>query len=320
MTQTPGPSPEISVVASALNEAGNIRVLYDRITSALDGAGVSFELILVDNAGTDGTWELMRSLRDRDKRVKCLRLSKTFGHTEALLAGIDHSSGAAVVTMDSDLQHPPELLPRLIAKWREGFSVVSTVKKRDYRIPFLRYHFTVFFYALINRISGLKLSFGQSDFRLLDRRVVEVLKGMKERPKFLRGIVDWIGFNRTSIEYSVQERLSGKSTYNLWRLLEYGFNGIFSFSMIPLRILLITGLLAASLSLLFMFYNIVVWLIAKFWIPVFFLPTGFTTLAVVILFIGSVQLIGIGLLGEYLGRVYTQVKNRPEYIIAEKIL
>ena len=310
----------ISIIASALNEESNVAELHRRVVDAMEKSGMGFELILIDNHSSDRTWERMKELHGRDPRVKCLSLSRTFGHTEALLAGIDCAAGDAAVTMDSDLQHPPELIPEMVKRWAAGTKIIFTLKKRDYKIPFLRYHFTRFFYFLISRISGLRLSFGQSDFRLLDRQVVEVLKGMTERSKFLRGIVDWVGFSRESIEYQVQDRFSGKTTYNFWRLAEYAFNGIFSFSMVPLRIFLFTGVGAAALSLLFMLYNIVVWCIDKFWKPVFVLPTGFTTLAVVILFFGSIQLIGIGLLGEYIGRIYTQVKNRPEYIVSEKIL
>lgn len=308
----------ISIVASAYNEEGNIKELHLRIRRVLDKAKINFELILINNNSNDKTFDIMKSLHYIDKRVKCLSLSKTFDHQEALLSGIDHCSGKCVVTMDSDLQHPPELIPEMIKLWRKGNQIVFTTKKVDYKIPFLRYNFTRLFYWGISKISGIKLSFGQSDFRLLDRQVISVLKSIPERPKFLRGLVDWVGFQSASIEFSVQKRFSGKSKYNFSKLLEYGLNGIFSFSMLPLKIFWISGLIISSLCILYGLYNALMRILSIFYKSIF-VPPGWTTITVAILFFGSIQLIGIGLLGEYIGRIYQQVKGRPEYIIKEKL-
>ncbi len=307
----------ISIVASAYNEEGNIKILYSRIKNVMEKSSFSFELVLIDNNSSDKTYKILKSLNNKDKRVKCLSLSKTFGHQEALLAGIDHSKGDAVITMDSDLQHPPEIISNMLKLWVNGNKIVYTTKKIDYNIPFFRYNLTKLYYFIISKISVLKLSFGQSDFRLLDRQVVNILCKMKERPKFLRGLVDWVGFNNAGIEYSVQKRHSGESKYTFTKLLGYGLNGIFSFSMVPLRIFLVSGLIISTLCICYAIFNILLKILSVYFKSIIILP-GWTTITIAILFFGSIQLIGIGLLGEYIGRIYEQVKERPEYIVKEK--
>jgi dolichol-phosphate mannosyltransferase len=307
----------ISVVASALNEEGNLPELYAQIRDALLPAGIEFELVLIDNGSGDATWQVMKDLGLKDPRVKALRLSRTFGHQEAMLAGMDHASGAAVVTMDSDLQHPPEIIPEMVALWKKGSSVVYTTKKKDYGIGLFRLLLTKFFYFLISKVSGLKLSFGQSDFRLLDRRVVEVILSIDERPKFLRGLVDWVGFPRAGIEYSVRKRQRGVSTYNFRRLVDYGLNGIFSFSMLPLRLFLTAGIGISLLCVAYAVYAVTVKALSVYF-PSVVSPPGWTTITVSVLFLSSIQLIGIGLIGEYIGRIYNQVKGRPEYIVRDR--
>jgi dolichol-phosphate mannosyltransferase len=307
----------ISIVASALNEEKNILELHRQICEALLPHKIPFELVLIDNGSSDNTWNVMRTLASKDKRVRCLSLSRTFGHQEALLAGMDHARGDAVITMDSDLQHPPEVIPQMVKLWQEGNKIVFTTKAKDYKISFFRYQLTRLFYFIISKISGLKLSFGQADFRLLDRQVIKVIQSMAERPKFLRGIVDWVGFPRTSIEFTVRERHAGVSKYNFRRLLEYGLNGIFSFSMVPLKIFWMSGIIISTLCFLYAIYAITVKILSASF-PSVTAPTGWTTLVVIILFLSSIQLIGIGLLGEYIGRIYHQSKGRPEYIVKEK--
>ncbi len=307
----------ISIVTSALNEEGNIKILYKRIKKTLENININFEIIFIDNNSKDNTYEIMKQLYKKDKRVKCIKLSRTFDHQSALLAGIKNSHGDAVITMDSDLQHPPELLVQMIDLWEKGNQIVYTTKK-EYKIPLFRYYLTLMYYYIISKISGLKLSFGQSDFRLMDRKVVDILCSFKERPKFLRGIIDWIGFTKYELSYKVDERKWGKSSYSYSKLISYGLNGIFSFSILPLRFFLYLGIIIAIFCIIFGIYYIIIKIISIY-NPSVFVPPGWTTITVAILFFSSIQLIGIGLLGEYIGRIYNQVKERPEYIISEKL-
>jgi len=308
----------ISIVASALNEEENLTELYKRIKKVMLKLPYDFEIIFVDNGSIDKSFEVMKSIHQKDKRVKCLSLSRKFDHQEGLLAGIDHSKGMAVITMDSDLQHPPELIPEMIKLWEAGNKIVYTIKT-NYRIPFYRLIFTKFYYYLISKLSGLKLSFGESDFRLIDRQVVDVLCSMEERPKFLRGLVEWVGFKKAGIGYEVQQRFKGKSSYTFFFFLTYGLKGILSFSILPLRFFLFTGLSVALFCILFALFYIVMKILSIYYKSIY-IPPGWTSIVVGILFLSSIQLIGIGLLGEYIGRIYEQVKKRPEYIIKEKYL
>ncbi len=306
----------ISIVTPAYNEEKNLFCLYEKICVAMKTIGKNFELVVVENGSSDSSIKILRELRRKDGRVHYLSLTRNFGHQGALLAGLEHARGDVVISMDADLQHPPELIPDMVKLWEKGYDVVYT-NKHDRKSQFvLRRIVNRFFYSIMRRLSGIELH-GQSDFRLLDRKVVNVLCSLPERNKFLRGLTSWIGFRQTGIEYELALRHAGKSKFRLIHLIELAIDGIFSFSIIPLRIFTVVGLLISSGSFLYGVYL----LLQKLYIIVAGgngqIPPGWVTLVFVMLFFGGIQLIGIGLLGEYLGRVYDEVKRRPLYIIRE---
>ena len=310
----------ISVISPIYNEAENLGELYERVKEVLGKAGEDFELVLVDNGSNDRSLEIIKGLRKKDASVRFVSLSRNFGHQGAILAGLSHARGEAVISIDGDLQHPPELIPELIRLWKEGHEVVYTVKKESKEIKIRHSLMVRFFYRLIGLISTVSLSYGQSDYRLLDRKVVDVILGIPEKDKFLRGMIQWVGFSQVPVEYEVVPRKRGKSKFSFWNYVSFAFNGIFSFSRIPLRIFLWAGASIASFCGIWGLFYFVMGLI-NFWAPGKFpLPPGWASIAVSILFLGSVQLIGIGILGEYIGRIYSQAKNRPDFIVREKEL
>ena len=307
--------PLVSVAFPVFNEAENLDVLYGEVTSALETTGVTFELIFVDNGSNDGSLEKVKRLCEADSRVQYVSLSRNFGHQGALMAGLSHARGAAAITMDADLQHPPALLPKMIQLWQEGYEVVFT-RKRKYPIRWMRVRQAKLFYWLMSKLSGLQLSFGQSDFRLLDRKVVEVFAEMPETRKFLRGLVEWVGFRQAGLEYDPSPRQAGKSKFSFWALVSFAADGIVSFSLLPLRWSLFLGSVVAFFSLLFGTVTIVMGLLnlagARVW-----LPPGWATVVASITFLASIQLIAIGVLGEYVGRIFEQTKGRPAFIVRE---
>jgi len=305
----------VSVVFPIYDEEDNIELLYDQVTKALEQSDSAYELIFVDNGSTDRSLELIKGLSREDTAVKYLSLSRNFGHQGALVAGMAYSSGSAVITMDGDLQHPPSLIPKMITKWKQGYDVVVTTKKlvRSAGVKTLQVRL---FYKILSALSGLKLSFGQSDFRLLDRIVVNALMKIPEYRKFLRGTVEWMGFNQTSIEYDVGLRLNGSSKFSYKSMVSFALDGILAFSNLPLRWFLAIGTAIAMTSLIYTAVVIVIGFMSLFGLGVK-LPPGWATLAATVAFFGGVQLIAIGVLGEYLGRTYEQTKGRPVYIVRE---
>lgn len=309
----------VSIVTPAYNEEKNLIHLYERIRSVMEAAGRDFELIIVENGSDDNSLELLKKLHNKDKRVNYLSLTRNFGHQGALFAGLNHTQGDVVVSMDADLQHPPELIPKMLELWEKGFDVVYTTKKQNKTQSFLRRSIDNFFYRIMNKLSGIQLH-GQSDFRLLGKKVVDTLCNLPERNKFLRGLTTWIGFRQTGIEYEVCSRFSGESKFCFPHLIKLAIDGIFSFSIIPLRIFTLLGILISGLSFI---YGICIVLFKVFTLvsgSSGVIPPGWVTIAFVMLFFGGIQLIGIGLLGEYLGRVYDEVKGRPVYIVNETSL
>lgn len=308
----------ISIISPVYNEADNLEELCRRIKSAMEASRRDYELILVDNGSTDRSLEVIKGLRNKDARVKYISLSRNFGHQGGILAGMTHASGAAVISLDSDLQHPPEIMPGLIEKWEKGYEVVFTIKKANGRGERLGLIPTRIFYRLISAISDINLNYGQSDYRLLDRKVVDVILNIPEKNKFLRGIVEWVGFSQASVEYEIEPRKSGESKFSFRNYLNFAFDGIFSFSTVPLRVFLWSGIVIAFLCGLWGICYIVMGAVNLFYPETNLMPPGSATITVSILFLGGVQLIGIGILGEYLGRVYLQTKERPDFIVKEK--
>jgi polyisoprenyl-phosphate glycosyltransferase len=310
----------VSVVVPAFNEEKNLLHLHNRVCSALTGGGWTFELIVVDDGSTDGTLEVVKGLRRQDPRVHHVSLSRNFGHQAALLAGMAHARGDAVISMDSDLQHPPELIPRMLGLWQEGYDVVHTVKRSDISAGLFRRVISRMFYQSFVKLSGLQMGYGQSDFRLLDSRVVTELCRLPEYHKFLRGLVTWIGFHQAKIEYDVAPRLKGRPTYSLRRRLRFHADALLSFSVIPLRLFTVVGFLVCVPAGLYGLLALAAGLYGYlFGYPAWIVP-GWASLAIFVTFLGGVQLIGIGMLGEYLGRVFEQTKGRPAYLVSETSL
>lgn len=290
--------------------------LYQQVRDALQKAEVtSYEMVFVDNGSYDRSLEIMKTLRQNDPRVRYVSLSRNFGHQGGLLAGVSHSRGDAVITMDADLQHPPSLIPEMIRLWRRGCEVVFTVK-RDTGLSAWRRLQMRMFYGVISRLSGLQLSFGQSDFRLLDRKVVETILSIPEYRMFIRGIVNWVGFRQAGVSYDVAPRFAGNSKFSLRTLIGFALDGILAFSVVPLRWVFLLGALTAGACFLYMGFAIVLGVL-RLMDSVVTVPPGWATLAVAIMFVGSIQLIAIGILGEYLGRVFDQTKGRPRFIVRE---
>jgi dolichol-phosphate mannosyltransferase len=305
--------PTISLVFPAWNEAENLRTLYREVRQVLLPLGVSHEMVFVDNGSTDESLSILKELAKEDEAVRYVSLSRNFGHQGALLAGLHYSRGDAVITMDADLQHPPSLIPQLVELWRQGFEVVYTTK-RETRLPPLRRQEVRFFYWLMSKLSALHLSLGQSDFRLLDRKVVDVIVRLPEYRKFFRGLVEWVGFRQTGIEYDVAPRRAGRSKFSYRSLVSFAVDGILAFSFLPLRWSLVVGVTVAVLCFLYGVATVALGVLAMMGAD-YSLPPGWVTLSASALFLASVQLIAIGLLSEYVGRIFEQTKGRPPFIV-----
>ena len=307
----------ISIVSPIYNEAENLEELVQRVILAMESTSEEFEYILVENGSTDNSLDIIQSLHGKDPRIKYLSLSRNFGHQGGIFAGLSYACGNAVVSLDGDLQQAPELIPSMIKRWKQGYDVVYTTKKETHPQIGLRLFFRRWFYRVISFVADINLSYGQSDFRLLDRKVVDELKNIPEKRKFLRGLVDWVGFKQSGIEYEVDPRKYGKSKFSLWNYLGFAMDGILSFSSIPLRIFLYFGLGIALLCFIYVFYALGISFAHLMGYKSYTLPPGWLSVSVSILFLGAVQMIGIGILGEYIGRIFTQTKGRPEFIVKE---
>lgn len=308
----------ISVVVPALNEAEGLPRLVEELEAVLPPLAEDYEILVVDDGSADSTLEVLATLNRRNPRVRYLSLSRNFGHQAAILAGLANARGEIVVSMDADLQHPPEMLPEMVDLWRNGNDVVYTVKKASSgNQSRMRRLLMRVGYAILRRVSGMDLQFGQSDFRLLDRAVLDALIGMPEREKFLRGLVDWIGFRQIGVEYEVRPRFAGVEKYTFRQLLRLVTTGVFSFSILPLRLFTFVGVTIACLAFLYGLFAVVAGAYALIVGDVSVSPPGWASVAAAITFLGGVQLIGIGLLGEYLGRVYDQTKGRPAFVIRQ---
>jgi dolichol-phosphate mannosyltransferase len=311
--------PTYSVVVPVYNESLSLDHCIDRLTDVMQALAEPYGLIFVDDGSSDDSFAILERRSLRDDRIRVLSLSRNFGHQVALFAGIEHARGRAVLSMDADLQHPPELIPQMIERWRQGSEVVYMVKRTARSFSPMRRIAMACAYSLIRYSTGLSISFGQSDFRLLDRAVVDVVTGMGERRKFLRGLVSWAGFKQTALEYEPAIRYAGSSKYSYRKLFRLAFDGVFSFSVMPLRIALVIGCLATTLGLLYSGLSLAV---AGFGLPLPGFtpaPPGWLSTMMMVVFFGGVQLIVLGLVGEYLGRVYEEVQHRPVYVVRRDI-
>ena len=303
--------PVISIVAPIYNEIDNIPELYDRIRDALDTTGNPWELLLVDDGSTDGSTDLIREYHARDPRVVPVIFARNFGHQIAVTAGLDYARGDAVAIIDSDLQDPPEVILDMISKWQEGYEVVYAVRaEREGETWFKKFTASIF-YRLIYRITDVDIPLDTGDFRLLDRKVVNVMKTMRERHRFLRGMSVWVGFRQTGVEYKRAPRHAGETKYPLRKMLRFAMDAITGFSYFPLQLAMYIGFISAGLSILAIPVVIAMRLAGS---QAFF---GQATTLIAVLFLGGVQLISLGILGEYVGRLYDEAKGRPLYIVSE---
>ncbi|RPJ84098.1 MAG: glycosyltransferase [Acidobacteria bacterium] len=306
--------PLLSIVVPLFNEEPVVDALYSRLTGVLDGNRLRAEVILVNDGSTDGTMQKVRGICQRDRRFRVLSFSRNFGHQFAISAGIDRASGDAVVVMDADLQDPPEVILDMLRKWREGFDVVHAVRRERKGESYMKRATAALFYRVLRRLTDVEISVDAGDFRLMDRKVVAQLKQMRERFRFVRGMVSWVGFRQGNVEYVREDRYAGETKYPWRKMIRFALDAIFSFSQVPLRISSALGFLASALAFIFMIYGVVVRAV---------FPeravAGWASIFVAMLFLGGVQLISVGILGEYLGRIYDEVKRRPLYIADEEI-
>jgi dolichol-phosphate mannosyltransferase len=303
-------------VVPLYNEEGNVEPLLERITNIAERLpdGPSYEIVLVNDGSSDGTLRVIREQMRRHEHVVLVNLSRNFGHQLAATAGLDTCRGDAVVLMDGDLQDPPELIAQFLEKWRAGYDVVYAVRRSRKGESAFKLFTARAFYRIIKRLTNVSIPVDTGDFRLMSRRVVDALKRSRERHRFLRGMVSWAGYNQTGIEYDRDERHSGTTKYPLRKMLKFAIDGITSFSDVPLRFASWLGFIVSSAAFI---YAVIIILFKAFHFGTPEYARGWASTMVVILFLGGVQLIGIGILGEYLGRIYDEVKGRPLYLIAE---
>ncbi len=303
----------ISIVAPVYNEEGVLGALYERVSRVLDEAGEAWELILVNDGSRDGSAEVISRLHAQDSRVKGISFSRNFGFQIAASAGLDFSKGDAVILTDADLQDPPEIYPAMLAQWRAGYDVVYGVRASRQGETWFKLTTAKLFYRLIHRITSIDIPLDTGDFRLMDRRVINSLRGMNERNRFLRGMVPWVGFRQIGVEYAREARYAGEAKFtSVKKMLPFAVDAITSFSYFPLQLATILGFVIAAISVAAILGVVLVRLLGPHE-PLL----GQATTLVAVLFLGSVQLISLGIIGEYLGRIYDEVKGRPLYLIEQ---
>jgi len=303
--------PTYSIIAPVFNEKDSLTELHRRVAEVMDSTGEPWELILVDDGSSDSSTEMIRQLAMQDSRVRPVIFARNFGHQIAVTAGLDYSRGKAVTIIDADLQDPPEVILDMIQKWKEGYQVVYAVRAEREGESWFKLFTASIFYRLIYRITDVKIPLDTGDFRLLDRQVVDVMKQMRERHRFLRGMSSWVGFRQTGVNYRRAARFAGETKYPFRKMFKLALNAITGFSYFPLQVATYLGFISAGISILV----IPVVIIMRAFFKEAFLGQASTLIAV--LFLGGVQLISLGILGEYIGRIYDEVKGRPLYIVRE---
>jgi polyisoprenyl-phosphate glycosyltransferase len=306
-------SPELSVVVPVFNEEQNIPVIAERLGAVLRGIVASYEILFVDDGSMDGTMAAIRVLSLKDTAIRAVSFSRNFGKEVAIAAGLDNARGAAVVLIDADLQHPPETIGAFVAKWREGYDMVygQRVDRSTDGRTYSR--FAQRFYTMFERFGEMQLPQGAGDFRLISRRVVDALKDMPERARFSKGLYAWVGFRHIGVPYQVAPRLHGSTKWNYGKLFRFAFDGLTSFSTAPLKLATYCGVTISGLAFLYALVTIVRTLIFGADVP------GFPSLMVSVMFFSGIQLIFLGIIGEYIGRIFAEVKERPLYLVAEEV-
>lgn len=302
----------LSVVVPCFNEEEVLAETHRRLTAVLGNLGdLNYEIVYVDDGSKDKTPQLLRALHEGDDHVRIVRFSRNFGHQIAVTAGIEHSAGDAVVLIDADLQDPPEVIVEMLDRWRNGVDVAYGVRQDRQGESAFKIWTAQAFYRTLNRMSDVPIPLDTGDFRLMDRRAVDALLSMPERDRFVRGMIAWIGFRQEPVLYKRVERFAGVSKYPLVKMIRFATDGILSFSLVPLRLATWIGFSAAGLSVVGILYALATRLLTNIWVP------GWTLLFIALMFIGGVQLFFLGVIGEYLGRVYGEVKRRPLYLVNE---
>jgi dolichol-phosphate mannosyltransferase len=303
--------PVFSVIAPIFNELENLPLLYARVKEVMDSTGEAWELILVDDGSSDGSTDLMRKLAEEDDRVRPVIFARNFGHQIAVTAGMDYSRGQAVTIIDADLQDPPEVILDLIAKWREGYQIVYAVRSEREGESWFKLTTASLFYKLIFKITDVKIPLNTGDFRLIDRKALEVINSMRERNRFLRGMGAWVGFKQIGVEYKRHARYAGQTHYPLKKMVQLALNAITGFSTYPLKLLSTGGVFLVGLSLFLLLIYLLLAIFNNFDLT-YILATWLS-----LIFLSGILLIGMGILGEYIGRTYDEAKGRPLYIVAE---
>lgn len=301
----------ISIVIPIFNEEENLSILIHRLTKVLVEITKNYEIIFVNDGSKDNSLQFLRSLAQEDKRIRIIDLSRNFGHQIAFAAGIQYARGNVIIMMDGDLQDPPEFIPQLLNKWREGYEVVYAIRAKRKEKFFKKIGYK-FFYRILRIMSNIDIPIDSGDFGLIDRKIADLINQMPERARFIRGLRSWVGFRQIGLPYSRDARLSGEPKYSFPKLIRLAFDGLLSFSTAPLRIATAIGFIVSIIS----FITILFYLYLFFTTP---RVPGFTTLIIALLFIGGIQLITVGILGEYIGRIYDETKKRPLYIVRETI-
>lgn len=303
----------VSIVVPVFNEQDNILVFHQTICEVMETVAYDFELLFIDDGSLDQSAFLIHNLSTHDSRVKLLMLSRNYGHQIALTCGLDHANGDAVITMDGDMQHPPSLILTLLKEWEAGFEVVQTVRTTTEGVGLLKKTTSFLYYKLINKLAQSAVVEGGSDFRLMDKKVVQAFRLYRERGRFIRGLIGLLGFKQKTINFIAPARFAGVSKFSLKKMLHFALDGITSLSTVPLRLSFYVGILAGLTSLILTIHVLYV----KFFTNEAVL--GWSTIAASIFFLGGMQLIGIGILGEYIARIFQEVKQRPLYLLSKKI-
>lgn len=302
-------STTLSIVAPVYNEEDCIEEFYQSVRNVMDGMSFESELIFVNDGSSDRSESILQDLRRRDPRVKLIHFSRNFGHQVAIKSGIDHAGGQAVVTIDTDLQDPPEVIPEMVEKWKEGYDIVYAVRKERQGESFFKKVTASFYYRLIRRLAHVDIPLDAGDFRLISRPVVNALRGIQEKNPYLRGLISWLGFRQIGVTINRQPRYAGQTKYSLVKMLRLAWNGITHFSFLPLQIATFIGSGTALLCFLAFFHILYTRLILQTTVP------GWASMMVAILFLGSAQLLTLGILGSYLAKNYDESRKRPLYVI-----
>ena len=311
MSFNPNPV-EISIIVPCYNEEEGLDVLFERLFNVLNHLSLSYEIVCIDDGSKDRTLELLIDYHHRYPEIKVISLSRNFGKDIALTAGLENAKGKAIIPIDADLQDPPELIEQFVEKWREGYDVVSGKRRSRQGESWVKKTTANTFYSIIGRISSVPIPRDTGDFRLLDRRVIEAIKTMPERTRFMKGLFAWVGFKQTYVLYDRPNRFQGTTKWNYWKLWNFAIDGITSFSVVPLKVWSYLGVVLSLLAFIYGSFLIIRTIILGIDVP------GYASLMVTILFIGGVQLVTLGILGEYLGRIYEETKQRPLYLIRER--